>query len=68
MVVLAPCKNEKDSIKMKALECYQLFRHSKAANSTVSGGIQPKFELIQAFMVVLVICKNEEDPIKTRRR
>ena len=40
------------------------FRRSRAANSEVSGGILPKFELIQAFKVVLVICKNEEDPIK----
>ena len=40
------------------------FRRSRAANSEVSGGILPKFELIQAFIVVLVTCKNEEDPIK----
>ena len=39
-------------------------RHSRATNSEVSGGILPKFELIQAFIVVLVTCKNEEDPIK----
>ena len=40
------------------------FRRSLAANSEVSSGILPKFELIQAFIVVLVTCKNEEDPIK----
>ena len=40
------------------------FRRSSATNSVVSGGILPKFELIQAFMVVLITCKNEEDPIK----
>ena len=40
------------------------FRCSRAANSVVSGGILPKFNLIQAFIVVLVTCKNEEDPIK----
>ena len=40
------------------------FRRSRAANTEVSGGILPKFELIQAFIVVLVTCKNEEDPIK----
>ena len=40
------------------------FRRSRAANSEVSGGIPPKFGLIQALMVVLVTCKNEEDPIK----
>ena len=41
-----------------------LIRRSREANSEVSGGILPIFELIQAFMVVLVTCKNEEDPIK----
>ena len=40
------------------------FRCSRAANSEVSGGILPKLELIQAFIVVLVTSKNEEDPIK----
>ena len=38
--------------------------HSMAAYSAVHGGIPPKFDLIQAFMVVLVTCKNEEDRIK----
>ena len=41
-----------------------LFRRSRVANSKVSGGIPPKFDLIQAFMCVLVTCKNEEDLIK----
>ena len=36
----------------------------KKTRSIVSGGIPPKFEVIQAFMVVLVTCKNEENPIK----
>ena len=36
---------------------HQFLRHSRAANSVVSDGIQPKFELIQAFMVVIVTCK-----------
>ena len=51
---------------MKALTrfIYRFFRRSRAAYSEVSGGILPKFELIQAFMVVIVTCKNEEDPIK----
>ena len=40
------------------------FRCSRAANSEVRGGILPKFNLIQAFIVVLVTCKNEEDQIK----
>ena len=44
---------------------YNVFiRRSRAANSEVRGGILPKFEFIQAFIVVLVTCKNEEDPIK----
>ena len=30
------------------------FRRSRSANSEVSGGILPKFELIQAFIVVLL--------------
>ena len=38
------------------------FRRSGAAYSEVSGGILPKFALIQVFMVVLVTCKHE-DPI-----
>ena len=45
--------------KMKALECKQdymtFFRRSRATNSEVIGGILPKFELIQAFIVVLVL-------------
>ena len=36
----------------------------KKIRLTVSDGIWPKFELIQAFMVVLLTCKNEENPIK----
>ena len=40
------------------------FQTLKAANSEVSGGILPKFELIQTIIVVLITCKNEEDPIK----
>ena len=68
MVVLHTSKNEEDPIKnegdrvLTRLCCF--FRCSRAANSKVSGGILPEFELIQAFIVVLVICKNEEDPIK----
>ena len=69
MVVLHTCKNEDDLIKnedarvLTRLLCL-FFRRSRAANSEVSKGILPKFELIQAFKVVLVTCKNEEDPIK----
>ena len=68
MVVLHTCKNEEDQIKNEdarvLTSLYVFFRRSRAANSKVSGGILPKFELIQAFIIVLVTCKNEEDPIK----
>ena len=36
------------------------FRHSRADNAVVNGGIGQKFELIQAF----INCKNDEDSIK----
>ena len=69
MVVLVICKYKEDPIKNKGARVLTrlyvvFFRRSRAANSEVSGGILPKFELIQAFIVVLVTCKNEEDPIK----
>ena len=68
MVVLHTCKNEEDPIKNEDARlltrlCH-FFRRSRTAYSAVSGGILPKFKLIQAFIVVLVTCKNEEDPIK----
>ena len=40
------------------------FRRSRAGYFGVSGGILPKFKLIQACLVVLVTYKNEEDPVK----
>ena len=63
MVVLNTCKNEEDPIKNEdarmLIRLYVVFfRGSNAANSEVSGGILPKFELIQAFIVVLVTCKK----------
>ena len=58
-----PIKNEGARVLTRL---YIVFLSSRAANSEVSGGILPKFELIQAFMVVLVTCKNEEDPIKMK--
>ena len=63
--LLLTCMNEEDPIKNEGAKklIVRFFRHSWAANSLVSGGNPPKFELIQAFMVVLVTCKNEEDPI-----
>ena len=67
-VVLHTCKNEEDLIKNEGARVlprlYVVFKRSRAANSKVSGGILPIFELIQAIIVVLVTCKNEEDPIK----
>ena len=67
MVVLVTCKYEENLIKNEfarvITKLYDVFfRRSRKANS--EGGILPKFELIQAFMVVLVTCKYEEDPIK----
>ena len=69
MVVLHTCNNEEDPIKNEEARVLTrlydvFFICSRATNSEVSGGILPKFELIQAFIVVLVTCKNEEDPIK----
>ena len=67
--VLLTCKYAEDPIKNEGARVLTrlydvFFRRSRAANSEVSGGIQPKFQLIQAFIVVFVTCKNEEDPIK----
>ena len=64
MAVLHTCKNEEDPIKngdarvLTRLYLVFFFRRSRAAKSKVSGGILPKFESIQAFIVVLVTCKN----------
>ena len=57
-----PIKNEGASANKIIYSFF--FRSSRAANFEVSGGILPKFELIQAFMVVLITFKNEEDSIK----
>ena len=57
-----PNKNEGARVLTRLYEVF--FRRSRATNSEVSGGILPKFELIQAFIVVLITCKNEEDPLK----
>ena len=67
--VLVTCKYEEDPIKNEGARVLTrlyvfFFRRSRAANSEVSDGILPKFELIQAFIVVLFTCKNEEDSIK----
>ena len=61
MVVHHTCKNEEDPIKNEDTRVLtRLFRRSRAANSEVSGGILPKLEFSQAFIVVLVTCKNEK--------
>ena len=68
IVVLVTCKNEEDPIKNEGGRVLTslLFRRSRAANSEVNGGILPKFELIQAFIVVLLTCKNVKDQIKNK--
>ena len=40
------------------------FLENQGQLTPVSGGIGPKFELTQAFIVILVICKKEEYPLK----
>ena len=66
--VLVTCKYEEDQIKNERARVltrlYDVFLD--ATYSEVSGGILPKFELIQAFIVVLVTVKNEENPIKNK--
>ena len=66
--VLATCKYEEDPIKHEGARVltrlYDLFFRRSKANSEVSGGTLPKFELIQAFIVVLVTCQNEKGLIK----
>ena len=62
MDVLITCKYVEDPIKIEAL-C-QFFSRARADNSGVGGGIWPKFELIQAFMLVLTTFKNVDDRIK----
>ena len=56
-----PIKNEDARVLTRLYVVF--YRRSRAANSEVSGGILPKFELIQDFIVVLITCKNEKDPI-----
>ena len=43
------------------------FRHSRASNSKMSGLIQPKIELDQAFMPVLATSNFDDDSIKNER-
>ena len=64
MVVLHTCKNEEDQIKNEDPRVLTRLQTFKGSLLEVSGGILPKFKLIQAFIVGLVTCKNEEDPIE----
>ena len=69
MVVLFTCKSEEDPIKNEGTRVltrsYIDFSEAlMAGNSAFLGLIEPKFELIKAFMVVLINCKNDKDPIK----
>ena len=69
VVVLVTCKNEEDLIKNEGARVLTslLYDFSDAQGQLtqiVSGGIPPKLELIQAFIVVLVTYKNEEDSIQ----
>ena len=68
MVLLAICKYEEDPIKNEGVRVltslYDVISDAQGQLTPVSGGIMPKFELIQAFIVVLITCKNGEDPIR----
>ena len=71
MVVLFTCKNEEDPIKNEDTKVLTIlyidFSHTQGQLTPQSGGgIPPKFELIQAFIVVLITCKNGEDPIRNK--
>ena len=63
-----PASMKKIQSKIEALErhniVHQFFRHARADNSGVGGGIWQKFELIQAFMHILVTCKYNDDRFK----
>ena len=77
MYVINTCKYEKDLIKNSRekvetpffpLKAYgDFFRSSREANSSVSGQIRLKFELIRALMHVFVTCKYEKDRMKNSR-
>ena len=68
MHVLITCKFEKDRINSNGEKVVtSIFLDAQGQLSIVSGGIWPKFKLIQAFMHVLITCKYEKDPIKNSR-
>ena len=62
-------KNERTSMETAFSHCKSMgnFKRSRAANSTVSGPIWPKFELVRDFMHVLVTSKYKKDQIKNNR-
>ena len=67
LIVLVTRKNEEDPFKNER-EWSQQFsecksRHSRGANSAVTGWILPNFEFIRDLTVVLINCKNKEDKI-----
>ena len=47
------------------LETNFFFHRSRARNSKMTSQIQPKFELVRAFMPVLITCKFDEDWIQS---
>ena len=66
-MVVHTCKNEhliKNEGARVLTKFYDIFSDAQGQLTPVSGGILPKFELIQAFIVVLITCKNEEDQFK----
>ena len=70
MGFLVACKNEEDPIKNEGVRVVTtLFINFSDAQGqltpkSVSNGILPKFNLIEALIVFLIVCKNEEDPFK----
>ena len=64
MEVLISCKYEEDPIQNRGARVFTTLYVNISDEKGVSGGIWPKFELIQAFMHVLTTCKNEDDRIK----
>ena len=55
------------NIVFPIISLWSFFRHSRAANSVVSGQIRPKFELVQALMHVIIACKYQKDRMKNSR-
>ena len=67
-VYYASANNKDDPIEKECARVLtplnNIFRHSRAANSTIIHGIWCNFELIQGLMFVVVTVKNNDDPIK----